>query len=127
MVDRRREISRRLDAIEGVVRSESMFAEVDAWWVNGKEIAHFHSEDEIEIRVTKAVIRERRAELKADPRVVLRTGASDWLTVVAKTAADAEFIVELAERAAEAHRPPPGQTAKPPPTGGALARRKRFH
>lgn len=104
-----------------------MFAQVDAWWVNGKEIAHFHSADEIEIRLTRAVIRERRAELKADARVVLRTGTSDWITVMVKTAADAAFVVALAERAAEAHRPPPDQTAKPPPTGGALARRKRFH
>jgi hypothetical protein len=46
---------------------------------------------------------------------------------VVETAADVDFVVELAERAAEAHLPAPGHMAKPPPTGAALARRKRFH
>ena len=104
-----------------------MFSDVTAWWVNGKEVAHFHGADEIEIRLTKPVIRDRRAELKADDRVALRPSSSDWLTVTLRAPADVEFVVGLVEHAVAAHRPPPGQTAKPPPAGADLARRKRFH
>jgi hypothetical protein len=104
-----------------------MFADGLAWWVNAKEIAHFHAGGEIEIRLTKAVIREQRAELRTDERVTLRPGTSDWLTVKVETKRDVDFVVGLVEQAAAANRPPPGEMAKPPPTGAALARRKRFH
>ena len=40
---------------------------------------------------------------------------------------DLPLIVELAEMAAAAHRPPSGYAVKPPPTGADLARRRRFH
>lgn len=127
MPDRRREVARRLGAIEGVVSSESMFSDDVAWWVNGTEIAHFHADDDLEIRLTKPVIRERRAALKADERVTLRPSGADWLTVTLSAPVDVAFVVELLEQAAAAHRPPPGQTAKPPPSGHELARRRRFH
>ncbi len=60
-------------------------------------------------------------------RVDLRYSGSDWIAVVFSLSDDRAFVVELVEEAADAHRPPPGVTPKPPPTGPELERRRRFH
>jgi hypothetical protein len=114
-------------ALDGLVESPSMFKDDLAYWVNGKEIAHFESADLIEIRLTREVIRRRRQQLKGDPRVDLRYSGSDWITVQISSPDDMALVLELVEDAAIAHRPPPGVTPEPPPTGPDLERRRRFH
>jgi hypothetical protein len=113
--------------IPGVVEAESAFKDGAAFWVNGKEIAHFESEHAIDLRLTRAQIRDRRARLGEDRRVRLRASSADWLTVEFSSPQDEQFVCELAEVAAAAHRPGPGRTALPPPAGQDLQRRKRFH
>lgn len=54
--------------LDGVTESESMFKDGLAYWVNGKEVAHFDAGQTIDIRLTRDLIRSRRAELRADPR-----------------------------------------------------------
>jgi hypothetical protein len=110
--------------IEGIVESPGIFYDNDAFWVNGKQIAHFRGDDAMEIRLTRRVISELRARLRAEASVTLRSGSSDWITVALE---DMELIRELAERAAAAHRAPSGTTPKPPPVGVALERMRRFH
>ena len=127
MARSRKALEDRLEAIDGVSVSDSMFGDGDAYWVNGKEIAHFEPDGAIEVRLTKAVIRERRPELTADPRVELRPSGADWITIRVGNTPDEAFVVGLVATAAEAHRPPPGVPAKPPPTGADLERRRRFH
>lgn len=127
MTDLRALIEQRLSGIPGLLLSESMFGHGDAYWANGKEVLHFEDESNVEIRLTRAVIREHRAALKADDRVALRPNGGDWISVRYATAADVELIAQVATQAAEAHRPPPGVSAKPPPSGTELARRQRFH
>jgi hypothetical protein len=127
VASKRRTLERRLAAIDGVSVSESMFGNGDAYWVNGKEIAHFEGVGVIEVRLTRVAIRERRPELKADPRVELRPSGADWITVRFDHDEDAAFVEELVTVATNAHRPPPGVEAKPPPTGADLKRRQRFH
>jgi hypothetical protein len=111
--------------IEGVVEGESSFKDGPAFWAGGKEIAHFEGAHAIDLRLTRAQIRARRDELRADARVVLRSASSDWLTVEFRTPADEAFVLMLAEIAVAAHRTAGGPV--PPPTGAALARRRRFH
>jgi len=104
-----------------------MFGTGDAYWCNGKEIAHFENDAVIEVRLTKAVIRERRDALKADARVELRPSGADWITVRLTSPPDVTFVVDLVRAAAKAHQPAPGERAKPPPAGPELDRRRRFH
>ena len=92
-----------LGALDGVEISPSMFGEGDAIWCNGTEIAHFDADDVVDVRLTKALIRARRTELRADERVTLRKHTSDWLEVRV-TNADLDFVVELVTHAAGAHR-----------------------
>jgi hypothetical protein len=118
---------RELCHIGGVIEGESAFKDGPALWVNGKEIAHFESEHVIDLRLTRAEIRARRAELRADPRVSLRSASSDWITIEFAGPADEAFVRELTETAAAAHRPSDGSPARLPPAGADLARRKQFH
>ena len=116
-----------LRRIDGVVESPSAFGAGDAYWCNGTEIAHFDSADVVDLRLTRSVIRELRPALRDDARVQLRKGSSDWIEVRVTASSDIAFVVELAERAAAAHRAGAGETAKAPPVGADLERRRRFH
>ena len=113
--------------IPGLEESPSGFSQGSAFWVNGKEIAHFEGPEALDLRLTRHVISTRRAALRADPRVTLRRSGGDWIEVRFAGPADLPFVAELAELAAAAHRPAAGGPVKPPPTGPALERRRRFH
>lgn len=123
----RKRLTARLRRVEGVVESPSTFGPGHAFWCSGKEIAHFDAADVVDVRLTKSVIRELRPLLRNDQRVELRKAGSDWIAVHVSSSDDIAFVVELAERAARAHRAGAGETAKPPPTGSDLERRRRFH
>ena len=127
MVDLRKQIERRLAALDGLIAGESMFGHGTAYWANGKEALHFEDDGIVQIRLTRSIIHDHRATMKADERVALRPHGGDWITVRYATARTVDFITELATRAADAHRPPPGVPASLPPTGADLARRQRFH
>jgi hypothetical protein len=113
--------------IDGVVEGPSTFSDGDAFWVNGTQIAHLHDDDMIELRLTRQVWAEHRARLKSEARVRRRSPSSDWIDVRFAQRADVGFVTELAELAAATHRPADGSPSKPPPTGAALERRRRFH
>jgi hypothetical protein len=122
-----RELRQALAALDGVEESDSAFKDDVGYWVNGKEIAHFEGERAIDIRLTRAVIRDRRAQLMTDPRVRRRASGSDWLTVELTGVDVMSFVIELARAAVAAHRAAPGTIAAPPPGGADLAGRRRFH
>ena len=115
-------------ALPGVVESPSMFKDGDlAYWVHGKELAHFEGAGVVDIRLTRGVIRSRRGMLRDDHRVDLRHSGSDWVTIRYSMPEDRDFVLDLVEEAAAVHRAPPGMTPDPPPTGPGLERRRRFH
>jgi hypothetical protein len=111
--------------IDGAALGDGAFADGPAIWVGTREVAHFDSLDEIEVRLTKRVIRERRTELSNDERVELRPRASDWICVRVRSASDFDRAFGLVQDAVAANR----STATPglPPSGADLARRRRFH
>jgi hypothetical protein len=112
--------------IPGAQLGDGVFTEGQAIWCGTREVAHFHDgSGELEVRLTKAVVRERRAELRADARVTLRKNASDWIAFDLANRADEKAALELVRLAVAANAPtaPSG----PPPTGADLARRRRFH
>jgi hypothetical protein len=127
MVTLRDRVRRALLRVDGIVESPSMFRDEPAFWVNGKEIAHFDGEGVLDLRLTRGVIREHRPQLKADPRVALRRSGGDWVEVRFTAVKDVADVAALAELAAAAHRPPEGSTPKAPPAGPELERRRRFH
>jgi hypothetical protein len=62
-----RKLRQALAAIDGVEESDSAFKDDVGYWANGKEIAHFEGERAVDIRLTRAVIRDRRAALPPTP------------------------------------------------------------
>jgi hypothetical protein len=113
---------------DGAEESPSAFKDGPALWVNGTEIAHHDDERVIDIRLTRALIRARRAELGEDHRVRLRpSSTADWIAVEVSDPADELFVLALVQEAANAHRSAPRTTSRSAPTGEALERRRRFH
>lgn len=119
----------RLAQVDGFMEGASIFSEDDgdrAYFVNGTQVANA-TDNQISLRLKRAVISQHRPRLKADPRVDLRRSGSDWITIEVATDDDIEFVAELAELAAASHRPPDGSALRPPPEGAELARRRKFH
>lgn len=115
----------RCERLEGIAISEGAFSPGLAVWVGRREVAHFDSDGSLDVRLTRAEIRQRRTALGEDPRVVLRRSGSDWLAVRVDSADDLELALALVADAVTANEPyaEPG----PPPGGAELERRRRFH
>ena len=118
------ELIERLVAL-GATISEGAFAPVPAVWVGRREVAHFDARRLLDIRLTRTVIRQRRAELGSDDRVIFRAGTSDWLEIRLSGPDDLEFALDLVRAAIAANTPSAPRGA--PPTGAELERRRRFH
>jgi luciferase-like monooxygenase len=70
----------------------------DALWLGAREIAHCHN-GQVDVRLTRAVVRQLRDELRADARIDLRGPGYDWILVRVRTAADVERAIELLRHA----------------------------
>ena len=119
---------RKLGTIDGFAEGSSIFSNDDtdlAYFVNGTQVANIVG-DKLGLRLTRKVISAHRPRLKAHAGIDLRRSGSDWV-IVDLAATDLDLVMELADLAAAAHRPPRGVTVKPPPTGPELDRRRRFH
>jgi hypothetical protein len=119
------ELMERLAELDGAVVAEGALGPGPALWVGTREIAHLDGGQTLDVRLTRKVIANQRSELRADTRVVLRPGTSDWLEVTIESPSDVEFALSLVKEAVVANQ----KTARPgaPPTGAQLQRRRRFH
>jgi hypothetical protein len=100
------QLCNRIRVLEAVSEARSQFGHDVAFWVGRTEVAHIEGGDVFEVRLTKAVIREMREVLGAHEAVELRRGPSDWLEVVVRTRAEADFALSLLVRAIEANGGP---------------------
>jgi hypothetical protein len=109
------------DQVPGAAIGDGAFRPGPAVWVGRREVAHLDDDDTVDIRLTRAAIKARRAELVEDERVALRAGSSDWLRFEIREHRDLDDALALVRQAVEANLPtaPPGL----PPTGAELARR----
>jgi hypothetical protein len=89
----------RVLALAGVRKGRSRFGGRWAYFLDQREIAHLHGSHELDLRLTREVIRERQNTLRADPRLSFRPSPSDWLTVRLRDAKDVEFAYGLFETA----------------------------
>jgi hypothetical protein len=123
--NRQRGFMERCAGIAGAALGEGAFASGAAIWVGKREVAHFDGPDELDVRLTKSVIHERRPELSSDERVELRPRTSDWIRVRVRSQSEFDHAFALLQDAVAANL----STATPgvPPSGAELARRRRFH
>ncbi len=92
-------LDQRIVALTAVRKGRSRFGGRSAYLVGKQEIAHRHGPRELDLRLTREVIHERRDDLRADSRVGMRPGPSDWVTITVRTPKDVEFAFELFEEA----------------------------
>jgi len=72
-------------------------------WLGKTEVAHCHN-GEVDVRLTRAVVRTLRDELRSDARIDLRGPGYDWILVRVRRTADVERALELLRHAVRAAR-----------------------
>jgi hypothetical protein len=93
-------------SLPGVEERKSRFGPEVAFFIAGREFGHVHRDGEIDLRLTRSVIAERRDELESDARIAMRRG-SHWLAVTYTSRADVRFALQLARSAWEANHKGP--------------------
>lgn len=91
-------------SLAGVEQGPSRFGGGPAFHVGGREFAHLHTAEEIDLRVTRSRERAIRRRFSADERFAFRRTASDWLVVRVAREDDLALLDELARIAWEANR-----------------------
>lgn len=86
----RAELTGRILGVGGIELRRSRFTRGEAFFAGRREIAHFHGDRVLDIRLTRARIRT----MGAVPRVTVR-GGSDWCEFAFSTSADLDRAVEL--------------------------------
>jgi hypothetical protein len=71
-----------------------------AWSVDGREFAHLHADDLLDLRLPRVI----QARLRDDPKAHFRSGASEWLEFEFHTAEDVAHLAALAREAWAATR-----------------------
>jgi Luciferase len=99
------ELITRCGEIEGASLGEGRFGPGPAVWVGKREVAHADADGTVDVRLTKKLIKDRKSDLEADPRIRLRASQSDWVSV---SAGDADFAIALVREAVLANLPTAG-------------------
>jgi hypothetical protein len=91
-----------LSSLPEVEQSPSRFGSRrnPAWSVSGREFAHLHADDRVDLRLPRAI----QARLRSDPRAHFRKGTSEWLEVEFHSDADVADVASLAREAWAAAR-----------------------
>ena len=99
----REELEGRLGKIPDLVRRRSRFGDGLSYFVGGREIAHFHGDGRMDVRLTRQRIRELKAEGRLDARVRTRGASADWATVELSAPKDVVLALEMVEDAMRAN------------------------
>lgn len=92
----RADLIKRLQKIPGVVSRKSKFADIGAIFFKEKEIAHFHHDHEIDVRLTKKVIRKEGLNHPTGSKLHKhRSPTSEWIEIRFKKPADVTEVVRL--------------------------------
>ena len=86
-----------LCGLPGVETAPSRFGRTGrpAWCVAGREFAHLHADDLLDLRLPRAI----QARLKSDPLAHFRAGKSEWLEFEFHTEAEVQHVIALAREA----------------------------
>lgn len=96
----RLELQARILDLPEIDEKKSRFSGEPAFFVGTREVAHFHANKAIDIRVTRKKIRE----LALTKKFPQQQSSADWIEVPFKSEADLPAIVELLEVAAHANK-----------------------
>ena len=86
----------------GVEERKSRFADRTALSFRGVEFFHLDKPGLADVRLGRKAIRSNMDALRSDPRIELRSTASDWVQVRFRTQKDAECVLSWAKVAIDA-------------------------
>ncbi len=100
----RARLERELERLRPLEGRRSRWSEAWSYQLRGREVLHFHGDQEIDLRLTHAVIRTEHERLANDARTGLGRRERDWVTVRFTATADIPFVLELVRLAIRANR-----------------------
>jgi hypothetical protein len=86
-----------------VARRPSRWGHTHAYFVGDREIAHFHGDQRIDVRLTKERIRELVSEGAFDERVKTRGPSAEWVAVRVAGVRDLALALFLVREAVHAN------------------------
>lgn len=89
--------------LPGLERRKSRFGDGHSYFAGSREIAHFHGDGRMDIRLTREVIRARKADGGFDGPVRTRGPSAEWASVSLDEAGDLPYVVSLLEEALRAN------------------------
>jgi hypothetical protein len=102
-VTARSELEARLADVPDLVRRTSRYGGGFAYYLGDREIVHFHGDQRMDVRLTREVIRLRKAEGGLDRRVTTRGPGADWASVRVQESTDVALALALVEDAVRAN------------------------
>ncbi len=100
----RTELEQRIAAIPGIEQTVSRYAHGMSFALGRREIAHFHGDTRLDVRLTCEEIRKRKSSRTLDPRFVTRGSRSEWVEIRLGDLHDLEFAVSMVEEALRANQ-----------------------
>lgn len=98
----RKSLIKKLEKIEGLQDRPSKVAGGSAIFYGEKEIAHFHHNNEIDVRLTKKVIKKEKLNHPTDSKIHRhRSPTSEWIEIRFNSAKDVDEAVRLFKLALE--------------------------
>lgn len=102
MPNLRKQLVEKLEAFEGLVDRPSTVAGGSAIFYHGREIAHFHNDNEIDVRLTKKIIKREGLSHPTDSEVHHhRSANSQWIELRFSRAEHLDEVVRLFKLALE--------------------------
>jgi len=99
----REELERRLSALPELERRPSRYGDSQSYFVGPREIAHFHGDERMDLRLTKEEIRRLKAEHTLDHRVRTRGASAEWAEIHVLKLTDIPYAMSLVEEAIRAN------------------------
>jgi hypothetical protein len=93
-----------MQQLPGLARRPSRYGDAFSYFVGSREIAHFHGDGRMDVRLTKERIRELKESGALDARVKTRGASANWAAVQVATASDIPYAVQLVEEAIRANQ-----------------------
>jgi hypothetical protein len=89
-----------LSGLPGVAMGTTRFGarQQPAWFVDGREFAHLHADDRLDLRLPRSA----QTALRGDPRAHFRKSRSEWLEFEFHTPADVTDLAPLVREASVA-------------------------
>jgi hypothetical protein len=99
----RQELEVQLAEIPGLERRRSRHGDSFSYFLADREIAHFHGDGRMDLRLTKERIRELRADGAIAPRVKVGGPSANWVAIRLASARDIALAMSLIDEAIRAN------------------------